>query len=882
MELKRFQHEALDTLERFLNRARSSNNPEQAFREVWQERNPDTTPPPYRIIPNLPDVPNVCLRLPTGGGKTLLAAHTVALAGRAYLEKDFPVVLWLVPTTIIRKQTAEALKKPSHPYRAALDDAFEGRVSVFDVEEIDNIRPHDLTERVAVIVCTIQTLRVSNSEGRRAYAHSETFEPHFARVSPTTPGLERAKDGTIKFSFVNLMAVHRPLVIVDEAHKAGTKLSFDMLAALRPSCIVEFTATPNLDPTTGSNVLFHASAAEVKAADMIKLPIILTEHSDWRSAVHGALETRARLAEVAKEDTSYIRPLVLFQAQDKGRDVTVDVLKTYLLESEGLAPEAIAVATGEQRELDSINLFDPTCRVTCIITVEALKEGWDCSFAYVLCSVANIGSATDIEQLLGRVLRMPEAKKRASAALNQAYCHVSSPRFGEAAEALKDALIKKMGFEPGEAATQLRVQPEDLPGFHHPQGDLLRRSPMLVQTVDKAPDLSGLPDDVTANITVNARPDGTVDITVKGEVPSALEDRLLATASTSAEREALKSAVNRQRLAHLNSLSPAERGERFPVPRLFLNVQGELELAEEEVILDLGGWSLNDDSAALSEAEFSIRETAQRWEVDLRGEKVTYSHLDQNAQQDIGILKLDITDLGLSRWLDRETLSLDVHPNDILQPVRLEFCRKAVAALLDKRGFSLQDLVRFKHPLAKALHQKIKDCRLHARAKSYQMFLMGPTALVETRFVGNFSFHNRPYPAAWAYTGAYRFKKHFFGTVGELEAKGEEFECAKVLDTVPEVKHWVRNLATRRETSFWLLTSTDRFYPDFVAELTDGRILVVEYKGADRATNDDTKEKQNVGELWAAKSGGKALFLMAVKRDDQGRDVRAQISAAVE
>ena len=337
MELKDFQRTALKTLEAYLERARLTADPEQAFSETLRQREPDRSLPPYRTLPGLPGVPNACLRLPTGGGKTLLAAHSIAVAGRAYLEKDYPVVMWLVPTNTIRKQTAEALKKPSHPYRAAIDQAFDGKVSVFDISEITQIRPQDLTEQVSIIVCTIQTLRVSNTEGRRAYAHSESFESHFAQVPQNAPGLERFADGPhkgqIKFSFVNLMAVHQPLVIVDEAHKAGTNLSFEMLAALRPACIVEFTATPSADPRSGSNILFRASAAEVKAAQMIKLPIILTEHPDWRAAVHDAIETRARLAETAQNDARYIRPLVLFQAQDKGQDVTVEVLKTYLMEN---------------------------------------------------------------------------------------------------------------------------------------------------------------------------------------------------------------------------------------------------------------------------------------------------------------------------------------------------------------------------------------------------------------------------------------------------------------------------------------------------------------------------------------------------------------------
>ena len=189
MELKTFQRTALDTLRTYLDRARIIGDPEQAFIQTFRQRDPDRNPPPYRTIPGLPGVPNVCFRLPTGGGKTLLAAYTIAEAGRFYLERDYPVVFWLVPTSTIRKQTAEALKNPFHPYRAAIDEAFEGRVAVFDIADVTQIRPQDLTDRVCIIVATIQSLRVTNTEGRRAYAHSENFEPHFAHIPDTTPGL---------------------------------------------------------------------------------------------------------------------------------------------------------------------------------------------------------------------------------------------------------------------------------------------------------------------------------------------------------------------------------------------------------------------------------------------------------------------------------------------------------------------------------------------------------------------------------------------------------------------------------------------------------------------------------------------------------------------
>ena len=875
MELKAFQRAALDTLTIYLQRARLTSNPEQAFLQTWRERTPDQTPPPYRTITGLPGVPNVCLRLPTGGGKTLLASHTVAVAGRYFLERDYPVVLWMVPTNTIRVQTAEALKKPSHPYRAALDAAYDGRVSVFDMAEIGQIRPQDLTERVTVIVTTIQSLRTSNTDGRKAYAHSENYEPHFAHIPATTPGLECAEDGSLKFSFVNLMAFHRPLVIVDEAHKAGTNLSFEMLAALKPACIVEFTATPSNDPRSGSNVLFRASAAEVKAAEMIKLPIVLTEHPDWRAAVHDAIETRARLAETAKGDARYIRPLTLFQAQDKGQEVTVEVLKKYLMENERIAAEKIAVATGKQRELDSLNLFDLACQVDFIITVEALKEGWDCSFAYVLCSVANIGSATDIEQLLGRVLRMPYAQTRSQAALNRAYAHVSSPRFGEGAKALTDTLIEKMGFEPEEAAAVVEQRQATLPGIGT-NADLFNRAAVLLETLDSAPDLTGLAPEIAERVQIETRDDGSVIVTIQGEIPEELEQRLIAT-MTPERQERVRAAVQRHRVKHRNSIAPAERGEKFTVPRLFMvDAQGALDLAEKEFLLDLGGWTLNTYAAALTPQEFSIQETAERWEVDLQGERVVYKHLEQNAQLEIGLLKLDWTDLQLSRWLDKECRQADV-----TQPVLLEFCRKVIADLTTTRGLALNDLLRFKYQLAKAVQQKIATYRQQAYAQSYQTFLLAPQAQVATSFADGFAFDNRPYPAAWSYSGAYQFKKHFFGSVGELARTGEEFECAKLLDTLPAVTFWIRNLSTRPQTSFWLPTSTDRFYPDFVALLEDGRIFVLEYKGEYLITADKAKEKINIGQLWADKSDSKGVFLMAQERDEEGRSLRDQIAAAI-
>ena len=190
-------------------------------------------------------------------------------------------------------------------------------------------------------------------------------------------------------------------MIVDEAHNAVTGLTRAMQARLKPCAIIEFTATPR----SKSNILYSVTAQELKNEEMIKLPVVLSENDTWQQAVTGAVAKCAELAEHARNEGTYgrIRPIVLFQAQNRNQEVNVAALKDHLINVERVSESSIAVATGDQRELDGIDLFDPKCPIEYVITVEALKEGWDCSFAYVFCSLARIQSAQNVEQLFGRV-----------------------------------------------------------------------------------------------------------------------------------------------------------------------------------------------------------------------------------------------------------------------------------------------------------------------------------------------------------------------------------------------------------------------------------------------------------------------------------------------
>jgi type III restriction enzyme len=868
--LKKFQEATLKKLKDYLEAARLGGDPETAFLQTVTP--PDGRLPMYRKVPDLERIPYVCLRLPTGGGKTIVGAYSIRVAAQSYIEKDYPVVLWLVPSNSIRTQTAQALKNNAHPYRMALDEAFDGRVRVFEISEIENIRPQDLRDGVCVVVGTIQSLRVTSTEGRDVYAHKEALEDHFTKLNTNLPGLERIESGAgagkVKYSFANLMMIHQPLVIMDEAHNARTSLTFDTLKRLSPSAIIELTATPDTDPRTGSNILYRVSASELKAEAMIKLPIVLTVHqSNWEEAVGDACRTRKRLAELATGEPDYIRPILLIQAENKDKPANVGAVKQYLLDSEHLADEEIAVVTGDQRDLDKINLFDPACKIEAVITVQALKEGWDCSFAYVFCSTANIGSSRDVEQLLGRVLRMPYAKRRKAAELNKAYAHVSSPNFLEAAKQLETCMIEKMGFEEAEAEQYLEVQQKlpDLPLF-------LQQNPLRL-TVAEPLKLEGLTEIERQSIVVKSEAPGRIEIEVHGQLTPQIQKAALA-AVPEAERAETERKITRYIAEQEAHLAPALRGEKLEVPRLCVRYEGELLPFDKELVLDAASWDLSQCAVDLS--DFRFNDTSKTFEFDVQGSKVVYAFKGEQ-QLDLNLLAGDWTETDLIRWLDKE-----LRQPDIRQEASLGWLRLCVHQLLTRKGFDLALLVRAKFILARKLSEKRDECRTVAYNAGYQEMLFGPNAAPETSFDFSFRYDPNVYPAKWLYSGRNSFPKHFYPMVGEMESSGEEFDCAMALDAQSGLKSWVRNLAVQPDSSFWLQTSTDRFYPDFVAELLDGRVLVVEYKGKDYVSNDDSKEKKLLGEVWASKSNGRALFLMAVKKDERGRNVHEQIRGTIE
>lgn len=786
-ELHEYQKKCLEDLRHFFDRT-AEIGARKAFFEITDHDHGKYRPPPKM----LESTPYVCIRVPTGGGKTLMAAHAVGIAAKRYSETELPVCLWLAPSGAIVSQTLNSLQNREHPCRIALADAFHGRnINCISIKQALRISRADLESGATIIVATIQSLRQEKTEGLKIYEDNGNLMEHFDSISTDLHDeLRRDEDGAIHQSLDNALQLRRPIIISDEAHNSGTDLSYESLARFNPSCIVEFTATPQTtnEPKKGkqaSNVLTQSSAFQLKGANMIKFPLHLEVMSSAGEALRAAISKRDELEKSAKKAEEYIRPIVLYQAEDKDGKTTVEVIEESLQKVFAIPKEQIAVQTGTRKELQNLDLLSSDCPVRHIITVRALAEGWDCPFAYVLCSMANFESPRPVEQVLGRILRLPYASPKKEKALNECYAYVAKGNFYTVAHSLKDALVNKSGFQ--------RIVAEDFISSKYPVGSLFRSSSEL----------------------------------------AAKEDMV----------------------------------RRFEVPLLAVNEKGKQQPLEFEHFLN-SKWSIAKEKPQVSDFNFPVTaHGAGVLDVDKKGE-ITVQPKEVSEVRGRSML-LDVdkkwTEESLVAWLDEEIKHLDIP-----QMQSVPYIYGTVKELCKKH--KLIKLARYRFDVRNHLEEKIKNLRNKKRSEGYQQMLKNmktDTGKLQVSAKHVLTLERRKYEPHWECENA-PFEKHLhLGVVGELKNEGEEWECANYLNQLSEVEVWVRNL-DKRNHSFWLQTSTDKFYPDFVCLLNDKRILVVEYKGEDRWSNDDSKEKRAIGKIWAELSGGKCLFIMP-----KGKDLRA-------
>ena len=863
--LKDYQEWALDALREYFQECSRTDDADTSFYRVTKKIFGQGIP--YNPVQELPGLPYICLRIPTGGGKTIVACHSIGVAARELVQSESPVVLWLVPSNAILQQTIAALRDRNHPYRQAVETAIGG-VNVLDIEAALYVKRAQLDGEATIIVTTMQAFRVEDTVGRRVYRDSGELMGHFSGLPPhVIDTLEKGEGGNIIRSLANVLRSRRPIVIVDEAHNSRTPLSFETLARFNPSCIIEYTATPAREGNA-SNVLYSASAADLKSAQMIKMPIRLDTRPEWKELLSDAIHCRNRLEKIAamerQQTGEYIRPIMLLQAQPqrKGKEtLSVEVVKQCLITDHKIPEEQIAIATGTKKEIDGIDILQSDVPIRYVITIAALREGWDCPFAYVLCSVAESRSVTAIEQILGRVMRLPQASWKNHDELNMAYAFATSAHFSEVANTLTDALVQS-GFERQEAKDLIipgRKEQQQLPfGPNKPFMGV------VTVTMPENPALDRLSEETKKKIAFDTK---EKKLSFVGSMSEKEREELKTICKTDEGKAGIDQAflVSTGKNPEEERRTPSEKNIPFVVPLLAIKQGNLFEQFEETHFLD-HPWELAKCDALLTEEEYSSkRADAQSGQIDItKNGKVAYDFVSRvQNQMELFTSDQNWTVADLVYWLDRNIPHIDISPED-----SGIFLTRLVQTLIEQRGMSLDQLVLDKYRLKKSAEKKINQHRQNTRHNAYQSLLFGEKASVKVSPEICFSFAADPrkYAYSKAYRGRYEFKKHYYPEIGDMEAQGEEFACAQFIDQLAEVEFWVRNPVRRPGQSFWLQTSTDKFYPDFVCKLKDGRILVVEYKGG-HLWNEDSKEKKALGELWATRSNGKCLFVMPVDKD---------------
>ena len=453
MILKEYQKQALAEVRQFLDQLASwrdkvvAMDPAQTMdwtAPAWQAAGKTGLYLPRRNGLGDP-LPCCCLKIPTGGGKTLLAVKVIDLVNHHFLRRNSGLVLWVVPTTQIYNQTLRALKDRDHPYRQQLDLASANRTLV--LEKTDRFQPQDVAERLCVLLLMLPSANRETKDQLRMFRDSGGFDAFFPNEDESErheallkkfPNLDAFDpvggwNRQVKTSLGNTLRMLAPLIILDEGHKAYSRNAKSTLEGFNPCMIVELSATP----PKGANVLVEITGQALNREEMIKLDLNIVNKASpsWQDTLLAAIEQRNALEAKAREHEAetgdHIRPICVIQVERTGKDqrgtsfIHADDARDYLLTHPGISPEQVAIKTSGRDELKDVDeiggLLSRDCPIRYIITKQALQEGWDCSFAYVLAILTNPSAKSALTQLVGRILRQPYARKTHVRALDESY-----------------------------------------------------------------------------------------------------------------------------------------------------------------------------------------------------------------------------------------------------------------------------------------------------------------------------------------------------------------------------------------------------------------------------------------------------------------------------
>lgn len=869
MELKNYQHQTLKDLDDYIHVLNESNSLSDAFNRYWEEcrgisihRMDSNYLRPYTN--SIKNVPRVTLKVPTAGGKTFIACNAIGRIFQSLQIGDFPkVVAWFVPSDTILKQTLEKLQNPAHPYRQTIDSLFNHRVTVVDKDAAlqgNGLKPEQLQSELVILVLsaqsfveTVKTKKDVSSEQNKPKAYREN--ENFFEQSKHYPHPEKLISGADPTALIQVIAQQNPVVIVDESHNFRTNLRDEMLTNLNPRFILELTATPR----DKSNIVSFVDAMQLKKENMVKLPVIVENRNSPRDVLSAAIRMRNSLEKLAKENEvkggKYIRPIVLFQAQPKTDEdnVTFDKIKQQLIDV-GIPENQIKIKTANKDELRGIDLMSRDCEVRYIITVNALKEGWDCPFAYILATLANKTSKVDVEQILGRILRQPYATQHGINLLNLSYVFTSSNDFRNTIDGIIRSL-QKVGFSRRDFRD---VTPESVDE----------------QSTKAAPTLKTLfqaeTGDVDQETDSPSEKDLEIDIDNVEEFRSEIEAEAVSSDIEQLQQQAMQVSDEYTQIIEQQT----DKGDVDPLAALIpkemyypINEQyGEVAINMNLPIFytkTAPSVFTNDEWIRLGKSMLS-----EGFDLSTKDAEVDFTIVRPDG------ITIDVSDSGDAVRKNNQSLT---------EFIRNQYVDKS--ASLKKEGISgqLAGMIKLDEVPEPAIKKYVKRAIERLDADQIEN-LIDNIYLTRDAIKGKIeellNDYRRKTFAKWLSTGRIKLKGHYTFLdkitlrdelvgidkglyVAEESVNGFEYDAIAAIADHPNVLFWHRN----RDRKEFHINGFINHYPDFIVRMKSGTTLLIETKG-DHLDNSESADKIWLGNKWADLAGDEFKYFMVFQNKE--------------
>lgn len=855
MVLKNFQTAIIKDLSRFSTLLSQTGNIEKAYTSLWEEKKVNVGfggLGPYQNI--LPGVPNVCLKVPTGGGKTFIAANAIKILFDSLPFTKSKAVVWLVPSDAILEQTLKSLSNPHHPYRQKIDMDFSHRVEVYSKSQLlsgQNFNPSIINEQLSVFILSYDSFRTSNKEGRKAFQENGNLAL-FSKFFNDPSILLADTDET---ALIQVIRYLNPVVIVDESHHSKTRLSREMLENFNPSFVLDLTATPDKK----SNIISIVDAMQLKKANMVKLPVIVYNRRTQSDVISDAIHIRDKLEAQAKHERAetgrYIRPIVLFQAETKGNEdnTTFEKVKEKLLEI-GIPECQIAIKTADKNELRGVDLLNEDCSIRYIITINALKEGWDCPFAYVLATIANRSSEVDVTQILGRILRLPHTEKSKHDMLNISYVITSSNDFHTALQKVVEGL-NNAGFSDKDYRVGLDEKSTDEPLLSYVEQE-------TISTQQFEPDI-GL--DIDTKIVKERIADSEMTPT-----SSTNTDALFAAALGQLKEYEIVAAQNENPDIDAAPLEVREYMKIFRMNEQFAVEASEIRLPQFVIPLDIPMFS--DDKSTLLTPErltegFSLR--GKDTDIDFTSLEGEIARVDLNESNEAlpKAWKLTGADNQFFReWFNSQTPEWRIKQcksiilkqlskiNVVSDKDLSEYVGRVIEGLTPEQT---EDLQQSPYIYAVKIKKKIDSLLEAHREKVFDLWIEQGRITCEPTYAFKQTISPLRFTSVYA--------KSLYSA--EEEMNGLEKDVVAAL-TALNIKWWHRNIS---RTGF-NINGYINAYPDIIAMTASGKILLIEPKG-DYLDGSDSRNKVKIGRIWYNKAnigGDKYRYFMVFRDKDLG------------